>query len=73
MLFTPLEFLRRFTPEERIAIRSVNDVIIEDGLHLLSLAQDVDTDNDDTKRFVSYLVAQGYIAQSAYNRVMGVE
>lgn len=73
MLFTPLEFLRRFTPEERIAIRSINDPVIEDGLHLLSLAHDVDTENEDTKRFISYLLMQGYITQSAYNRIMEVE
>ena len=73
MILTPLEFLRRFTAEERIAIRAVDDPVIEDGLHLLSLAQDVDTENDDTRRFLAYLVAQGHLTQSAANRVLDLE
>ena len=73
MILTPLEFLRRFTAEERIAIRAVDDPVIEDGLHLLSLAQDVDTQHDDTVRFIGYLVAQGHLTQSAANRVLDLE
>ena len=73
MILTPLDFLRRFTPQERIAIRAAADPVIEDGLHLLSLAQDVDTDHDDTQRFLGYLVAQGHLTQAASDRVLGVE
>lgn len=70
MILTPLEFLRRFEPQERIAIRAAHDPVIEDGLHLLSMADHVDTEDQDTVRFVNYLVSQGLLTQAGALRVL---
>lgn len=58
---TQLQFLRRFTAQERIAIRSSTDPVIIDFLHLLDLAQEVLTDDPDTVAAIGYLEQQGYI------------
>ncbi len=50
-----LSFLRKFTAEERIAIRSSIDPIIIDFLHLLNLAQDINLSDPDTIAGVNYL------------------
>lgn len=59
---TKLQFLRRFTAEERIAIRTSLNPIIIDFMQLLDLAQDVRLDDPDTMGGVAYLEQQGLIA-----------
>ncbi len=59
---TQLAFLRRFTAQERIAIRSSTDPIIQDFLQLVSLAQDILVTDPDTQMGVGYLAQQGFIA-----------
>ena len=61
-VLTQLAFLRRFTAEERITIRSSSDPIIQDFLHLVNLAQDIDVEDPDTIMGVGYLEASGLIA-----------
>ena len=58
---TKLAFLRRFTAEERIAIRASLDPVIVDFLSLLDLAQEVVTTDPDTQAGIEYLVAQGLL------------
>lgn len=61
---TKLEYLRRFTAEERIAIRTVakTNVVLEDYLALLELAEEVRTDDPDTVAAVQLLEAAGLLA-----------
>jgi hypothetical protein len=67
-----LEFLRRFTAQQRIAIRAANDPVIVDGLQLLDLAEDVNLQDPDVGYFVTYCAAQGYITQADADRILGV-
>ncbi len=69
---TRLEFLRRFTPEQRIAIRASTDPVIIDGRELLDLAQEVRADDPDTIRYVRYLEQQGFITAADANRFLEV-
>ena len=69
---TRLEFLRRFTPEQRINIRSSSDPVIRDGMGMLDLAQEVRTDDANTVFFVGYLVQQNFITQADADRILGV-
>lgn len=59
---TQLNFLRRFTAPERIAIRASADPVVIDFLHLLSLAQSVRLDDADTLAGVGYLEQAGLVA-----------
>ena len=63
-IMTKLEFLRRFTAEERVAIRTVakSNVQIEDYLALLELADEVNTRDRDTRGGVQMLEAAGLLA-----------
>jgi hypothetical protein len=70
---TRLEFLRRFTSEQRIAIRASNDPLIIDGRELLDMATDVSADDPDTIRYVRYLQQQGFISASDADRILEVE
>lgn len=60
-ILTQLAFLRRFTPEERIAIRASTDPVVQDFLHLLGL-QDIRLDDADTIAGVGYLESLGLLA-----------
>jgi hypothetical protein len=70
---TRLEFLRRFTPEQRIAIRASNDPLIIDGRELLDMATDVSADDPDTILYVRYLQQQGFISAEDADRILEVE
>jgi hypothetical protein len=63
-VMTKLEFLRRFTQEERVAIRTVAkaNVQLEDYMAMIDLAQDIDTADADTKAGVQMLEAVGLLA-----------
>ena len=58
---TKLAFLRRFTAEERIAIRASIDPVIVDFMMLLDLSQELVTTDPDTQAGIEYLVAQGLL------------
>lgn len=59
---TKLTFLRRFTAEERIAIRASTDPIIVDFLQLLDMASEVRVDDPDTVAALNYFEAQELLA-----------
>jgi hypothetical protein len=63
-VMTKLEYLRRFTQEERITIRTVaaSNPVLADYMALLELAQEVDTNDPDTKAAVMVLEGAGLIA-----------
>ena len=63
-IVTKLEYLRRFTGEERVTIRTVakSNAVLEDYLALLELAEEVNLDDADTVGAVSMLEGAGLIA-----------
>lgn len=69
---TRLEFLRRFTSEQRIAIRASTDPLIIDGRELLDMAMDVSAEDPDTILYVRYLQQQGFISAEDADRILEV-
>lgn len=65
-VLTKLDFLRRFTTQERIAIREAakTDPIIFDAMDLLNMATYVSLTDQDTINLVGYLAQQGVISSS---------
>ena len=61
---TKLEYLRRFTDKERIAIRAAaeQNQVLADYLQLMELAQDINTGDPDTIAAVTMLEQAGLIA-----------
>ena len=60
---TKLQFLRRFTTAERIAIRASTNPVIVDFMSLLGLALDVRLDDPDTVQGVEYLESLNLIGE----------
>lgn len=71
LVLTQLSFLRRFSPEERIAIRASTDPVVQDFLHLLGLAQEIRLDDADTVAGVGYLESLGLLAAGRAAVVLG--
>lgn len=69
---TKLGYLRRFTAEERIAIRSAakTSLVLEDYLALLELAEEIRTDDPDTVAAVQMLEAVGLLAAGRADEVL---
>ena len=67
-----LDFLRRFTAQQRISIRETDDPIIKDALQMLDLAEQIELDDQDTVFFVNYLVTQNLITEEDSLRILGV-
>jgi hypothetical protein len=68
-----LDFLRRFTMAERIAIRSarVTDPILNDFFSLLETADTVHSNDPDTLAGMGYLVQQGHITAARRDAILG--
>lgn len=56
-----LEFLKRLTPQERIAIRASTNPMVNDFRYMLENAQSIRLDNDDTVNGTYYLETCGLI------------
>jgi hypothetical protein len=71
---TRLEFLNRFTQEERVAIRTAakNVVALEDYLALVNVAQFVDVTRADTIGGVQYLENAGLLQVGRANVILGL-
>jgi hypothetical protein len=69
---TKLEYLRRFTADERIAIREAAKVnpMLEDYMALMELATEIDTSDADTIAGVQMLEVAGLIAAGRANEVL---
>lgn len=61
---TKLEYLRRFTTDERVTIRAaaVSNPVLDDYLKLMELAQEINLDDQDTVAAVQLLEQAGLIA-----------
>lgn len=70
---TKLEYLRLFTQEERIAIRTVAaaNPVLEDYLDMLKLAEEINLDDPDTIGAVQMLEAAGLLAEGRAAEVLG--
>jgi hypothetical protein len=68
---TKLQFLSRFTTEERIAIRqhAMTDPVIDDFLKLLDISQEVDVKSEMTQQGLQYLVYKGIILANRVSEI----
>lgn len=69
---SPLAFLRRFTADERVAIRASTDPYVQDFYYLLDKAAEVRLDDPDVVAGMSYLVACGMLSQARADAILGV-
>ena len=69
---TKLEYLRRFTVEERVAIRAAaeQNAVLADYLQLMELAQDINTGDADTIAAVTMLEQAGLIAAGRAQEIL---
>ena len=69
---TKLEYLRRFTVDERVAIRAAaeQNAVLADYLQLMELAQDINTGDADTIAAVTMLEQAGLIAAGRAQEVL---
>ena len=69
---TKLEYLRRFTVEERVAIRAAaeQNAVLTDYLQLMELAQDINTSDADTIAAVTMLEQSGLIAEGRAQEIL---
>lgn len=72
---TKLEYLRRFTPAERVAIRAAAaaNPVLEDYLKLMELAQEINTGDPDTIAAVTMLEQAGLIAAGRAQEILNGE
>lgn len=56
-----VDFLRRFTVQERVAIRTSPDPVVHDFRHLLDLSERVNMAHPDTSNGIGYLVHVGLL------------
>jgi hypothetical protein len=68
-----LEFLRKFTPQERIAIReaSKTDPVIFDAMEMVNLAEFISLTDQDTINMVGYFAQQGLLAPNRIQEILG--
>lgn len=72
---TKLEYLRRFTTDERVAIRAAAaaNPVLDDYLKLMELAQDINTGDPDTIAAVTMLEQAGLIAAGRAQEILNGE
>jgi hypothetical protein len=68
---TKLEFLRRFTVDERIIIRGSSDLRVMDFMQLLDLAQDVRLDDPDTVAAIAHMTGLGLLDAERAGEILG--
>ena len=71
-VYEALDFLRRFTPQERITARQAakTDPIMEDFYALLEMAAQVHNDDADVLAGMGYMVQMGYITAERRTEVL---
>lgn len=71
-ILTKLEYLRRFTPEERVTIREAakTNPVLADYLAMMELAEEINAGDADTIAAVNLLEAVGLIGAGRANEVL---
>ncbi len=67
----PVDFLRRFTAQERIAARASNDPYVIDFIALLARAPSIHLDDPDTVAGVGYLAQLGILTAGRAEEILG--
>jgi len=69
---TKLDYLRRFTSEERIAIKTLALQVpqLADYLYLMELSTEIDLDDDDLKSALGMLEATGILAEGRSSEIL---
>ena len=72
-VWTPAGFLKRFSQDERIAVRELAraDSRIEDFVHLLDRAEEVRSDDPDTLGGLARLTELGVLAEGRMAEILG--
>jgi hypothetical protein len=72
VVFSKLDFLQRFTVQERIEIRRAasTNPIVEDFMHLMDLSENINLTHVATQQGVGYLEQQGLIAAGRAAQVL---
>lgn len=70
IVLTRLMFMNRFTPQERIGIRSSTDPVVSDIIHMLDIAQDVTLTDPTTIQSVNYLVSVGLLTSARATTIL---
>ena len=73
MILTKLQYLRRFTSDERVAIRQAakTEPVLEDYLSMLELADEIDTADVDTVAAVNMLEQSGLLSAGRVSEILG--
>lgn len=71
--YTALEYLRRFTAQERATLRSeaVSDPTLADFLMQLECAHEIVNTEQTTQDGMAYLVAHGHLTQARADEILG--
>jgi hypothetical protein len=69
-VMTRVEFLQRFTADERIAIRSSADATVQDFLFVLAHAEEMDLTSALTTQSVTYLVSENLLTQARATAIL---
>lgn len=71
--YTSYEFLNRFTPTERMALRTaaLTDAVVADFQQLAGAAQEIINTDPVTISGMDYLVAQGLITEARKLEILG--
>jgi hypothetical protein len=70
-VISKLEFMIRFTSNERVSIRASTDPIIVDYMRLLAIAESIDLLNPTLQSGVYYLAHTGYITWERADVILG--
>ena len=69
-IYSKLEFLSKFTLQERITARASADPIVKDFLSLLDIAEFVNLEDITTIQAVNYLALQGIITEQRAQEIL---
>lgn len=69
-VYSKLEFMNRFTAEERVAARLSTDPVVQDILNLLTLAEYVNVSDQNTVSGVNYMVTAGIITSERASEIL---
>jgi hypothetical protein len=67
---TKLDFMSRFTAQERISVLQSNDPVIKDAMNLLQMAEFVDLADPRTTMLVGYLAMSGIITNERVSEIL---